>query len=130
MPSPLARLDGDSTRLACGSVRHQALSTSRPNAVSAAPYGRGLTSGSLSRHAVGHDRRRDRVDPHPAVSSAARASPGGGPEFVLHAQSDEARPAAVHTLVEFLIPVMAQVRREAPSRGTHLTTGRERLMGR
>src|ERR1700733_4416780 len=48
MPSPLARLDGDSTRLACGSARHQAPSTSSPKAVSAAPYGRGLTSGSRS----------------------------------------------------------------------------------
>src|ERR1700761_7145918 len=46
MPRPLARLDGDSTRLACGLVRHQAPSTLSPNAVSAAPSGRGLALGS------------------------------------------------------------------------------------
>ena len=37
MPSPLARLDGDSTRLARGSLRHTAPSTSRPKAASAVP---------------------------------------------------------------------------------------------
>src|SRR5581483_10171563 len=46
MPRPLARLDGDSTRLARGLVRHQAPSTLSPNAVSAAPSGRGLALGS------------------------------------------------------------------------------------
>src|SRR5580693_112525 len=80
MPSPLARLDGDSTRLAPGSERHQAPSTSSPNAVSAAPYGRGLTMGSLTATpcamtiaALGC---AGRADPHPTtVRTAATASP-------------------------------------------------------
>jgi hypothetical protein len=75
MPSPLARLDGDSTRLACGSARHQALSTSRPNAVSAAPYGRGLTRGSLAATPWAMTGGGAGLDPHPAISSAATAAP-------------------------------------------------------
>src|SRR3984957_6895277 len=76
MPSPLARLDGDSTRLACGSVRHQAPSTSSPKAVSAPPYGRGLTSGSCSATpwAMTGSGCGAVAVPHPA-RPAARSSP-------------------------------------------------------
>ena len=75
MPSPLARLDGDSTRLACGSARHQVPSTSSPNAVSAAPYGRGSTSGSLAATPWAMTGDWAVADPQPAISSPAMTAP-------------------------------------------------------
>src|SRR5258708_6359150 len=74
MPSPLARLDGDITRLARESCRHMAPSTSRPSLASASPYGRGSAWGSLTATpwaitGGGTD------EPHPAMSIAASARP-------------------------------------------------------
>src|SRR5579862_6003222 len=83
MPSPLARLDGDITRLACGFARHHAPSTSIPNAVSAAPYGRGSTNGSrrVTPCTMTGAGGGGAADPHPAraravtpTSVAARSS--------------------------------------------------------
>ena len=83
MPSPLARLDGDSTRLARGSARHQALSTSSPNAVSAAPYRRGSTSGSLAATPWAMTGGWAVPDPHPAISSAAKTAPAARSSFFM-----------------------------------------------
>src|SRR5437764_3663939 len=75
MPSPLARLDGDSTRLDPGSLRHTAPSTSRPKAASAVPYGRGFTMGSLTATPRAMTGRGTGFDPHPAISRATTAAP-------------------------------------------------------
>src|ERR1700761_1532348 len=48
MPRALARVDGENTRFCPGYSAHQARSTSRPNAVSAAPNGRGAAAGSVA----------------------------------------------------------------------------------
>ena len=74
MPSPLARLDGDITRLACGLFLHQAPRTSRPRAVSAVPYGRGSAWGSLAATPWAMTGGGG-ADPHPVISSAARTAP-------------------------------------------------------
>src|SRR5579875_1473092 len=74
MPSPLARLDGDSTTLASGVLRHQAPSTPSPNAVSAAPSGRGLTAGSrvvTPRATVSPASGTGADDPQPTAARAA-----------------------------------------------------------
>ena len=75
MPSPLARLDGDSTRLACGSARHQALEHVEPERGVRRPVRTRVHQGFPRRYAMGHDRGRDRADPHPAISSAAMTAP-------------------------------------------------------
>src|SRR5581483_8212955 len=74
MPSPLARLDGDITRLARGSGRHMAPSTSRPRAVSAVPYGRGSAWGSLAATPWAIT-GGGTGEPHPAMTIAASARP-------------------------------------------------------
>src|SRR5208282_4420551 len=79
MPSPAARLAGDSTTLASGRWRHMAARTSRPNRVSAVPYAAGLTGGSFtttprsSRPGPGLGGRGGDADPQPAASSAIAA---------------------------------------------------------
>src|SRR5215472_10511511 len=67
--------------LACGSARHQAPSTLSPNAVSAAPKGRGSAAGSRAAAPMTSDPPPGDAacgagaDPHPAASSAATATP-------------------------------------------------------
>src|ERR1700761_2214085 len=71
MPSPLARLDGDMSRLDRGLVRHHAVSTPSPKAVSAVPSGRGLTAGSC--------RGRPWATFSPAVRDGDTVAPPGEP---------------------------------------------------
>ena len=48
MPRALASVLGENTRFCRGYCAHQARSTSSPNAVSAAPSGRGSAAGSMA----------------------------------------------------------------------------------
>ena len=92
MPSPDAKLSGDITMFASGYWRHQALSTSSPNAVSAAPYGRGSADGSAAatpwstRGFAGGDGAG--AKPHPATKTVATKT-----------GTAEIEPAAARSLV-------------------------------
>src|ERR1700761_3885388 len=108
MPSPLARLDGDMSRLDRGLVRHHAVSTPSPKAVSAVPSGRGLTAGSC--------RGRPWATLSPAVRDGDAVAPPGEPgpgEPEPHpARASPATPAAAAR------PAAAS-RRERPERRAH-----------
>src|SRR6185437_4835107 len=118
MPSPLARLDGDSTRLDRGSLRHTAPSTSRPKVASAVPYGRGSTRGSLTATPWAMTGRGAGFDPHPAISSAITAAPATARSSFLMRIGRIARRSGgiemITLVIELLLPAMASVRREAP----------------
>ena len=59
------------------------------------PVGTRVHEGFPGRHAVGDDRRRDRVRPASRDQQRRHGRPGGGPQFVLHAHQTEAQAAAV-----------------------------------
>jgi len=112
MPSPLARLDGDSTRLDPGSLRHTAPSTSRPKAASAVPYGRGFTMGSLTATPRAMTGRGTGFDPHPAISRATTAAPATARSSFLmligRIAGGRGGIEMITLVVELLLPAMAR----------------------
>ena len=96
MPSPLARLDGDSTRLARGSLTGNRAEHVEAEGRVRRPVGTRVHEGFPDRHAVGHDRRRDRVRPAPRDQQCHHGRPGDGPKFVLHAHQTLRAPPRWH----------------------------------
>ena len=88
MPRALARVDGENTRLRPGYCAHQPRSTSSPNAVSAAPNGRGSAAGSTAAT--------------PRVTAAAGA--GAGAAALAHPARAAVTLAAVRTPKPVLLP--------------------------
>src|SRR6185312_8276463 len=111
MPSPLARLDGDSTRLDRGSLRHTAPSTSRPKAAYAVPYGRGSTRGSLTATPWAMTGRGAGFDPHPAISSAITAAPATARSSFLMRIGRIARRSGGIEMITLVIDLLRRGRR-------------------
>src|ERR1700760_2134761 len=108
MPRELARVDGENTRFCPGYCAHQARSTSSPNAVSAAPNGRGSAAGSTA------------ATPRVTVGAGAAAAP--------HPARAAARPAAARIPAVVLLPSRMPLGRLTGANGSAGGGGKRELV--